>query len=70
MSKILASSPDLDFIENSINKFFYSNNYYIERDSLIIRNKKQINISNHFKVRKIKNRYQFIYVSKVGDKDE
>lgn len=63
MIKILASSPDLKFIENSINKYFYSKYYYID-DNLVIKSKfLDKNVDYHFRVRKIKNRYQFIYDS-------
>ena len=65
MIKILATSPDLNFIENAINRYFYSKNYYIN-DNLDIRNKKfeDKKVDYHFRVRKLKNRYQFIYDSK------
>ena len=63
MIKVLASSPDLKFIQNAINEYFYSNNYYIEKDTLLIKNKNKI-CDYHFKVRKLKNKFQFIYDSK------
>lgn len=66
MIKILATSPDLNFIENAINRYFYSKDYYINVN-LEIKNKKfegKQKVDYHFRVRKIKNRYQFIYDSR------
>ena len=63
MIKILATSPDLNFIKDSINKYFYSKDYYIEEDTLQIKNKNR-KCDFHFRIRKLKNRFQFIYDSK------
>lgn len=64
MIKVLATSPHLKFIESAINGYFYSKYYYID-DNLDIKNKKfeDKQVDYHFRVRKIRNKYQFIYDS-------